>query len=123
LIESGLNGWERTEKIGTHTATGLKIAESVVHLHAGATYLIPQLGSPLSMKYGGNELGDSFSEFAAWTSAMSAIASHAAAEIRHALAEKDLEVHERFIDQSIEIEEFHEGKFTGLSLYNNWHRS
>ena len=46
-------------------------------------------------------------------------ASHAAAEIRHALAEKDLEVHERFIDQTIEIEEFHKGKFTGLSLYNH----
>ena len=155
LIEAGLNGWETTEQVSTHTATGLKIAESVVHLHAGATYLIPQLGSPFSMKYGGNELGDSFNEFAAWTSAMSAIASqiaqsaglearaqrreqdwkhqrntaradvkaqkanYAAAEIRHALAEKDLEVHERFIDQTIEIEEFHQGKFSGLSLYNH----
>ncbi|MCP4983896.1 MAG: hypothetical protein GY935_25755 [Gammaproteobacteria bacterium] len=46
-------------------------------------------------------------------------ASFMAAEIRLALAEKDLEIHERVIEQTTETEEFHKDKFTGLSLYNH----
>ena len=78
LIEAGLTGWEVAEQVATHTASGLKIAESVVHLVAGITYLVPQLGSPFAMKYGGQELGHSGAEFAAWTSAMAAVASQIA---------------------------------------------
>jgi hypothetical protein len=155
LIESGLNGWETTEQVSTHVATGFKISENQAHLASGLLYLVSQFGSAFAMKYGGKELGDSAKAYAAVNAGLGAIASqvaqsaglearaqrreqdwkhqrntaradvkiqkasHAAAEIRHALAEKDLEVHERIIDQTIEIEEFHEGKFTGLSLYNH----
>ncbi|MFM7548696.1 MAG: hypothetical protein ACKO8I_07435 [Cyanobacteriota bacterium] len=43
----------------------------------------------------------------------------AAAEIHLALAEKELDLHERAMEQSVEIEDFHKGKFAGLSLYNH----
>ncbi len=74
LLEAGLNGWEVTEEISQHTATGLRIGESVVHLHAALTYLIPQVGSPFAMKYGGQELGHSFNAFAEWSQSMAGIA-------------------------------------------------
>jgi len=155
LIETGLTEWEVIEQYATHIASGLKIAESVVHLTAGITFLVPQLGSPFAMKYGGQELGNSGVEFAAWTSALAGIANQiaqsaglearhqrreedwrhqldsaredfkelgarvAAAEIRVAITEKDLEIHERAMEQSEEIEDFHKGKFVGLSLYNH----
>jgi Tc toxin complex TcA C-terminal TcB-binding domain/Neuraminidase-like domain/Salmonella virulence plasmid 28.1kDa A protein len=155
LIETGLTGWEVAEQVATHTASGLRIAESVVHLMAGLTFLIPQLGSPFAMKYGGQELGHSGVEFAAWTSAMAGVANQiaqsaglearhqrrgqdwrherdmaredvrelkaraASAEIHVALAEKDLEMNERAMEHIAEIEDFHKGKFGGLSLYNH----
>ena len=40
---------------------------------AAITYLIPQIGSPFAMKYGGQELGHSGVEFADWTSTMASI--------------------------------------------------
>lgn len=155
LIESGLNSWETTEQISTHTATGLKIIENQSHLASSLLYLMPQWGSAFALKFGGKELGDSVEAHAAVYSGLGAIASqiaqsaglearaqrreqdwkhqrdtarldvkaqkasHSVAEIRHALAEKDLEVHERFIDQTVEVEEFHKGKYTDLSLYNH----
>lgn len=73
LVENGLTGWEVTQQITKHVATAFKLSESVVHLMAGITYLIPQVGSPFSMKYGGKELGDSGAEFSLWTSAMANI--------------------------------------------------
>lgn len=74
LIEEGLITWETVQQVSRHVGTGLKLAESVVHLMAGITYLIPQVGSPFAMKYGGQELGHSGVEFAQWTSSMAGIA-------------------------------------------------
>ncbi len=74
LLNAGLTGWEVVQQVSKHAGTALKLAESVVHLMAGITYLIPQVGSPFSMKYGGQELGHSGVEFAEWTSSMASIA-------------------------------------------------
>lgn len=74
LVAAGLTGWEVVQQVSKHVGTALKIAESIVHLSAGITYLIPQVGSPFSMKYGGQELGASGAEFAQWTSSMAGIA-------------------------------------------------
>jgi Tc toxin complex TcA C-terminal TcB-binding domain/Neuraminidase-like domain/Putative peptidoglycan binding domain/Salmonella virulence plasmid 28.1kDa A protein len=41
-----------------------------------------------------------------------------AAEIRAAIAEKDLEIHEKNIEQTNELDEFYKNKFTNLGLYN-----
>jgi hypothetical protein len=73
LSDTGITGWERAQVVTRHLATGLKGAESIVHLQAAITYLIPQLGSPFAMKYGGQELGNSGVEFAQWTQAMASI--------------------------------------------------
>jgi hypothetical protein len=73
LIDEGLTGWEKTEQVTKHTATSLKISEGVLHLLAGLTYLIPQVGNPFSMKYGGKELGDSGNEYAQWSSSIAGI--------------------------------------------------
>ena len=74
LTEEGLTTWETAQQVSKHVGTGLKLAESVVHLMAGITYLIPQVGSPFAMKYGGQELGHSGVEFAQWASSMASIA-------------------------------------------------
>lgn len=66
LIEEGLTGWEITQQISKHTATGLVIAKGVLDLVAGILYTIPQIGSPCAMKYGGKEVGDSTANFADW---------------------------------------------------------
>jgi hypothetical protein len=66
LIETGLTGWERTQQISKHTATLLRGLEGSMHLLQGINYLIPQLGSPFAMKYGGAELGASTEGFAEW---------------------------------------------------------
>jgi hypothetical protein len=59
LIETGLIGWEVGEQVARHTATGIRMTESIGHMVAGIMYLIPQLGSPFALKYGGKEMGDS----------------------------------------------------------------
>ena len=73
LAQSGLTSWERSQQISRHIATGIKLGESIVHLSAAIFYLIPQLGSPFAMKYGGQELGHSGVEFAQWASSMASI--------------------------------------------------
>ncbi len=42
----------------------------------------------------------------------------AASKIRLAIAEKDLEIHEKQIEQAAEVHDFYKNKFTGLGLYN-----
>jgi receptor-binding and translocation channel-forming TcA subunit of Tc toxin len=61
LIDTGLTGWEVGEQIARHTTTTLKQMEGIGHMVASIMYLIPQLGSPFAMKFGGKELGDSVS--------------------------------------------------------------
>ncbi|MBK8256734.1 MAG: hypothetical protein IPK82_29190 [Polyangiaceae bacterium] len=59
LVASGLSGAEKDQRAGHHTASGLKGAAAVLDTLAGIAHLIPQLGSPFAMKYGGLELGAS----------------------------------------------------------------
>ncbi|MBR7837209.1 hypothetical protein KDL01_28285 [Actinospica durhamensis] len=73
LVQNGLTGWEHLEEDMRNTAAVLRGVESGVHLMAAITYLIPQIGSPFAMKYGGQELGHSGVEFADWTSTMASI--------------------------------------------------
>ena len=41
-----------------------------------------------------------------------------AADIREKIAEKDLEIHEKNMDQIGEVDDFYKNKFTGMGLYN-----
>jgi Tc toxin complex TcA C-terminal TcB-binding domain/Neuraminidase-like domain/Salmonella virulence plasmid 28.1kDa A protein len=73
LIDGGLTGWEVTQQVTKHVATGFKIGQGLVELNAAIVYLIPQVGSPFAMKYGGKETGDSFSAWSQWTGTMASI--------------------------------------------------
>ena len=59
LISSGLNGLEQLQVISHSAAATLKIAAGVLNTVGAIAYLVPQVGSPFSMKYGGKEIGDS----------------------------------------------------------------
>jgi Tc toxin complex TcA C-terminal TcB-binding domain/ABC toxin N-terminal region/Neuraminidase-like domain/Salmonella virulence plasmid 28.1kDa A protein len=73
LIDAGLSGWELTQQITRHLGTKGRLDESMIQLNAAIMYLIPQVGSPFSMKYGGKEMGDSMSSWAAWAASMAGI--------------------------------------------------
>ncbi|MGH7845743.1 MAG: neuraminidase-like domain-containing protein [Candidatus Binatia bacterium] len=154
LLGAGLTDWEITQQLSKHIATGLLAGETALRLTAGITYLLPQIGSPFALTYGGKETGDSqlsFSELIANLSrigdAVSASAGleasfqrreeeweqqlllaqqelkqaeqqRLAAEIRQLIAQKDLEIHEKNIEQAEELFEFYRGKFTNLGLYD-----
>jgi hypothetical protein len=64
LIEEGLIPWENAEQIAKWTAGGLRIGENVFQIVAAISALVPQVGSPFAMKYGGVELSGSSAKFA-----------------------------------------------------------
>ena len=84
LRNTGLNEHEWAERIGRHTATAMRAVESTINLLGGALHLIPQVGSPFAMKYGGDEVGSSADSFAFGARAIgdlaNAVASSAAME-------------------------------------------
>jgi len=84
LIETGLNGWERTQQAALHMATIHTVHESVHRVLASIFHMIPEVGSPFSMKFGGKQVGDSFEGVAGSFGAMarmeSAISSSAGLE-------------------------------------------
>jgi len=154
LIDGGLTGWEVTQQISKHVGTGFKITEGINRILAAVFYLIPQVGSPFAMKYGGKEVGDSTKAWAEWFSSMASVADavsasagleatfqrreqeweqqlliaqqelkqveqqRLAADVRQLIVEKDLEIHEKNMEQADELHEFYKNKFTSLGLYN-----
>jgi hypothetical protein len=150
-----LTEWETVQQITKHTSTILlATGEMPLRITAGVFYLIPEVGSPFSMKYGGKQVGDSLSQIAEWVSvfsktleSMSASAGLEAsfqrreqewkqqlklaeqelkqtekqllaAEIRSLIAEKDLENHEKTMEQADELHDFYKNKLSNLGLYN-----
>lgn len=154
LVEASLTDWEVTQQTAMHTSTIFKGLEGVNRILAAIFYLIPQLGSPFALKFGGKETGDSANAWSEWFSGMSSVASsisssasmeagfqrreqewkqqlllaqqefkqvdqqRLAAEVRQLIAEKDLENHEKNIEQADELHESYKTKFTNLGLYN-----
>jgi hypothetical protein len=64
LITSGLTGAEITETASRVTATVMSATRLTIATAAGVAHLLPQVGSPFAMKYGGKEFGDSLTDFA-----------------------------------------------------------
>ncbi|MEM9760215.1 MAG: neuraminidase-like domain-containing protein, partial [Pseudomonadota bacterium] len=62
-ISTDLLPWERAEQILKHSAVASKILGAGLKGTAGVFYLLPQIGSPFSMKYGGEEFGHSAKEW------------------------------------------------------------
>lgn len=56
LLDAGLNEWEVTQTIATHTASVIKGGAVLNAAIAGVLGLIPQAGSPFAMTYGGVQL-------------------------------------------------------------------
>lgn len=75
LIDEGLNDAEVVQRIAHHAASALRAAEAVLGFLSGALHLIPQVGSPFAMKYGGIETGSSAHRFAVGTRALADLAS------------------------------------------------
>ena len=153
LIETGLTGWESTQQVTKHLATGLKVYEGALHLQGAIVYLLPNTGSPFAMTYGGRELGSSVETWANFLSSsasvLEAISSSAgleasfqrrredwefqratalqeerqisqqieAAKLREEIAQRELEIFEKTVDQSNEQYDFIKDKFTRLGLY------
>ncbi|MCP4977162.1 MAG: hypothetical protein GY931_13460, partial [Maribacter sp.] len=78
LIEEGLIEWEDVEQVAKWTAGSIRITEGVLQLLSAAFFLIPQLGSPFAMKYGGQELGSAANGFSNALAATAKIADNVA---------------------------------------------
>lgn len=59
LVEEDLNALERAQQGMMHASTASHTAAALLSGTGGILHLIPQLGSPFAMKYGGAELGHS----------------------------------------------------------------
>lgn len=154
LVDEGLTAWERTQQISRHTATALRSISSIFYSASGITKLLPQLGSPFAMKWGGVELGGSTDEWGKFMNTLASIALDVAAsagleagfqrreqewkqqlklasqekkqvdqqllasEIAQSIAGRELEIHERSVEQTKELYSFYKDKFTALGLYN-----
>ena len=154
LIDAGHTAWEVAQQARGNVASALRAIQPTLHLAASIAHLVPQVGSPFAMKFGGAELGQSAKDVAHNTLAMAEAAEriaalaglegtrqrrdqewrhqlqHArqelkqtqqqrlAAEIRAAIAEKELDIHQAVMDHADELDHFYKDKFTGLGLYN-----
>jgi len=78
LLEEGLIEWENVEQIAKWTSGTIRTAEGVLQLLAGGFGLLPQLGSPFAMKYGGVELSGSADKFANALEATAKVADNVA---------------------------------------------
>jgi len=59
-----LSGWERTQQVTRHTVTALHETEATIELVGAVLHLIPGIGAPTAMKYGGQELGAAATDLA-----------------------------------------------------------
>ena len=64
LIAEHLIPSERIQQISRHLASAVQVAPMVLDIWAGISKLIPQVGSPFAMKWGGLELGHSAESWA-----------------------------------------------------------
>jgi len=130
LIDEGLIPWENTQQISQHGASVLRGMAAVFNSYGAIAYLVPQVGSPFAMKYGGKEVGDSgstwsdvFSSLAGINEAVAASAGleasyhrrsqgweHQAKQAEHELKElerqiKGAEIHKDLTTRSLEVHE------------------
>lgn len=63
LVDGGLSDHESTQATYRHAASLLYGAAGTLDVLAGVLHLIPELGSPFALKYGGKQLGSSASSW------------------------------------------------------------
>ena len=59
LSQTGLTEWERVQQVSTHVGNSAIEMASLLQILAGGLKLLPQLGAPTAMKYGGEEMSGS----------------------------------------------------------------
>ena len=64
LISEDLNANEKAQQIARHLTSALQVIPLALDVWAGVSHLIPQVGSPFAMKWGGLELGYSATSWA-----------------------------------------------------------
>jgi hypothetical protein len=64
-LDTDLLPWERTQQVLRHSSSVFYGLGAVLGGTAGVVHLIPQLGSPFAMKYGGKETGMSLTQWSA----------------------------------------------------------
>ena len=69
-VQNPLNDWELLEQASRHTASALHVTQAALAILSGTFHLLPEIGSPFAMKYGGKETGDSASRFSVAVGAM-----------------------------------------------------
>lgn len=79
LISQNLTGWEMLQAASRHTATIVRLISGTFWATSGIMNLLPQLGSPFAMKYGGVELGGSTGKWAEFSKTLSDLALNVAA--------------------------------------------
>lgn len=93
LVDGGLNNEEWTERVSRHVATASRVTEATMDLLAGLLHLIPDVGSPFAMKYGGSSTGSAMGKIAGSLGATAqlcdALASSAGMEANFARREQE----------------------------------
>jgi hypothetical protein len=79
LIGEERNAWEIAESTGLHVASGIKVSGAALGFVASVSSLIPTVGSPFAMKFGGIELSSSYARGAAAVLTTAAMAEGIAA--------------------------------------------
>jgi hypothetical protein len=74
-IEEDLNGWERTQQISLHTVSIIQGIEAIYGILASTTSLIPNVGAPTAITYGGREVSSSMRDYAHVMSSLAQLAS------------------------------------------------
>jgi Tc toxin complex TcA C-terminal TcB-binding domain/Neuraminidase-like domain/Salmonella virulence plasmid 28.1kDa A protein len=75
LTQGGLNAAEWAQRISQHVAAAARSTEATLHFLGGVLHLIPEMGSPFAMKYGGKQMGSSMKSFGDGTMAIGDAAS------------------------------------------------
>jgi hypothetical protein len=159
LISSGLTPAEIVQTAARITATAADAVVLGLDIGAAIAGLVPRVGSPFAMVYGGEEVNRSLTawgraaavggKIAEMTATISGIVAgferreegweHSRAtavsdlkaidvelriaELRKAMAQRGMEMHEKTKDQHDEVMEFFDGKFSNLGLYTYLSRS
>jgi hypothetical protein len=93
LIDMGLSAEEWTERISRHVASASRATEATMDFLAGVFHLIPDIGSPFAMKYGGSQTGAAMAKIAGGLGALAqfsdALASSAGMEANFARREQE----------------------------------
>lgn len=73
-IEENLNEWERTQQVAIHTVSVLHGIEGVYDVVASLFSLIPQIGAPTAMTFGGVQLTSAAEKIAHFTHSLANVA-------------------------------------------------